>query len=204
MTGLLILTSLRKWRQKLSPYLRLFFLWTGFHCINFFLGGIISGTITQIGFGYALDYLFNRPVLIYIILDVLTLSLLFLFGYKYSRTFLGASPSKFWVQHGYKSRYLLFTGIFPWLIGSAFLFLVKIPDHDPQHISIVSHDLLLTATMGFILIAMLFNNRQHTLVIKVTSVERRRKIHWIFATITITFLLAFRLLLTSTFYALFD
>jgi hypothetical protein len=203
LTGLLILAFFRKWRQLLSPYLRLFLLWTGFHCFNFFMGGIISGTITGIGFGYAVDYLFNRPVVIYVFLDLIVLVVLFLFGYRYSRTFLGASPSRFWVQKGYKSRYLLFTGFFSWLFGSVFLFLLKYPDHDPQHVLIVFHDFLLMITMGCIVTAMLFYKRDFALNLKVTSTEKERKIHWGFAMSTIILLVMFRLLLTSSFYSLF-
>jgi hypothetical protein len=203
LTGILIMTFLRKsWRQ-LSPYVKLFFLWTGFHCFNFFIGGIISGTITGIGYGYAIDYILQRPLVLYVFLDLITLIILFVFGYSYARPFMGASPSIFWSQEINRSRYLIFTGVFPWLIGSVFLLLLKYPENDPQHVQIIFHDFLLMITMGCIVTGMLFNNRHFTVHLKVTSTEKVRKIHRGFVISTIILIAIFRLLLTRNFYSFF-
>jgi hypothetical protein len=203
LTGILILTFLRKSWRLLSPYNKLFFLWTGFHCFNFFMGGIISGTCTGMGYGYVFSYLFNLPAFFDVIMDLITLIALFIFGYKYAEPFIGASPSIYWSQNENRSRYLLFTGFFSWLIGSVFLLLLKYPDHDPQYFLIVFHDIILLITMGCIVTSMLFNKRYFPLNVKVTTTEKERKIHWEFAISTIILLIIFRLLLTRSFYSLF-
>ena len=204
LTAILILAFLRRSWPELSPYYKLFFLWTGFHCFNFFMGGIISGTITGIGYGYAIDYLLGRPLFLYVFLDLIILIVLIIFGYNYTGPFMGACPSIFWgKEEKNRSKYLLFTGVFSWLIGSVFLFLLKYPDNDPQQVSIVLHDSLLLITMGCIVTAMLFNKRYFPLDLKVSTTEKERKIHWKFAISTIILLIIFRLLLTRSFYSIF-
>jgi len=146
----------------------------------------------------------GRPLFLYIFLDLITFIVLVIFGYNYTGPFIGASPSIFWAEEENRSKYLLFTGIFAWLIGSVILFLLKYPDHDPQQVSIVLHDSILLITMGCIVTAMIFNKRYFPLILKVSTTEKERKIHWGFAISTIILLIIFRLFLTRGFYSLFD
>ena len=203
-TGILALFFLRKKWRRSSPYFKLFYLWLGFHCFNFFMGGIISGTITGLGYGYAINYIFKRPVVIYLFIDLIAMILLFVFGYNYTKPFIGSSPSVFWSEEMNRSRYLFFIGIFPWLIGSAFLFLLKYPDNDPQHDLIVLHDFLLMITMGFITAAMLFNKRHFKVHLKLSKIENTRYIHRGFLLSAVILILIFRFVLTRSFYSLFE
>lgn len=202
-TGILIYIYLRRSWRRLSPYLKLFFLWLGFHCFNFFVGGIISGTITGLGFGYAFDYILNRPVLVYLFIDLAALLILFVFGYNYTKSFIGASPSVFWAKETNRNRYLLFMGMMPWLIGSVFFSFLKYPDADPQHDLIVLHDVILMMTMGLIIAAMFFNKRHFKVHPKVNAVKKERKVLRGFAISASILLLLFRFVLTRSFYSLF-
>ena len=203
LTGILIMVFLKKPWRRTSPYIKLFFLWTGFHCFNFFIGGILSGTITGMGFGYAIDYIFKRPMGLYLFIDLSAVVMLSAFGYSYSRHFIAASPTFFWAEEINRARYLMFAGVIPWLAGSALIFFLKYPDNEPQHNLIVLHDLILMITMGIIVVAMIFNKRHFKVRLKQSAVENLPDIHVGFATSALILILLFRLVLTRGFYSLF-
>jgi len=202
-TGIMILVYFSRNRKHLKPLTKLLLTWSGFHFINFFAGGIISGTITGLGLGYALDLILQRPIVIYFILDLMTLSLIIIFGYKSARLFLKSSPSNYWTQKDNQKEYLFFSGLLPLFLGSLVIFLFKYPDHTPQHDLILFHDMILLVTIGCMIIAMLFKKIKTNIHIKISRKERGRTINWNLFWVTIILLFLCRIILTRSFYSIF-
>ena len=57
---------------------KLFVFWIGFQSINFFFGGVIAGSVTGRGLGYALDMAFWPHIMIYITLIAICIFFLIL------------------------------------------------------------------------------------------------------------------------------
>jgi len=184
-------------------FFRLFLLWLGFHLSNAFLGGIIAGTITDHGFGYALDVLFWPVFMIYILLSLIGLLFLGLIGNARIVPFLKTTSSGYWLIRKNRQLYLLFTLVLPWLIGSIFMVLIKYTDQTPQHEFIAIHDIILSFTMGFLVLPMFFRSPNTQLRLETSSEEKNRNIWWYLVMATIIFVLLFRLLLTRFYYSLF-
>lgn len=178
-------------------------LWLGFHMSNAFLGGFLAGTITDHGFGYALDVLFWPVFFIYILLSLIGLISLVLLGRIFTESFLRTNSSGYWFKRKNRRQFLVFTLAVPWLIGSILMVLIKYTDKIPQHDFIAIHDLILSMTMVFLIVPMFFkigNAKVHTGAV---SGERKQTIWWSLIISTIVFLLLFRLVLTDFFYSLF-
>ena len=184
-------------------YILLLLVWLGFHLSNAFLGGIIAGTITDHGFGYALDVLFWPVWSIYILLSLAGLLTLGIIGNASIESFLKTTSSGYWLLRKNRQQYLLFALVIPWLIGSIFMFLIKFTDNIPQHTFIAIHDLILSFTMGFIVLPIFFRSPNTQLRPETGYGEKNRNI-WLYLVIaTIIFVLFFRLLLTRFFYSIF-
>ena len=153
----LLFGAVRKFPWK--HFYLLFLLWLGFHLSNVFLGGLLAGTITDRGLGYALDVLFWPVFFIYIVMSLIGIFCLVLVGYTFAEYFLKTSPSSYWLKRKNRRQYLLFTLVFPWLIGSFLIFLIKFPDHIPQHDNIALHDLIIMLSMIFLILPMFFRSR---------------------------------------------
>jgi hypothetical protein len=184
-------------------YFLLFLLWLGFHLSNSFLGGIIAGTITDHGIGYALDVLFWPVFLIYFLLSLTGLLSLSLIGNACIETTLKTTSSGYWLIRKNRQQYILFTLILPWLIGSIFMVLIKYTDQTPQHEFIAIHDLILSFTIGFLVLPIFFRSPTAQLRPETGAGEKNRNIWWYLVVATIIFVLLFRLLLTDFFYSLF-
>jgi hypothetical protein len=177
-------------------YYRLFLIWLGFHSINMFFGGILAGSVTGEGFGYALDVFFWPVYIIYFILILIGIFCLGVIGYDYTDQFLKINSSGYWSRRKNRMRYLLFSLVLPYLIGSLLIFLVKIPDHKPQHQYITFHDLILSLSMVFLIIPMLFRSKDVRVHPKTDPTEKQQNILWVLVISTIVFVIWFRLGLT--------
>lgn len=184
-------------------YFLLFLLWLGFHFSNAFMGGIIAGTITDHGFGYALDVFFWPVFMIYILLSLIGLLSLGLIGNACIEPFLKTTSSGYWLIRKNRRQYLLFTLVLPWLMSSVFMVLVKYTDQNPQHEFITMHDILLSFTMGFLVLPIFFRGTNTQIHPETGSGEKNRNIWWYLVIATIIFVFLYRLLLTRFFYSLF-
>jgi hypothetical protein len=191
-------------KYNLQQYHKLFLLWLGFHMINFFFSGIFVGSITGRGIGYALDVVFWPIYFIYGILSLIAISCLVLVGYDFTEQFLKTNPSNYWSKRKNRREYLLNTLVFPLLIGSYLMFLVKFPDHRLQHEGIVIHDFILLLSMIFLIIPMFFRKKNARFHPKPVSEEKKRNIWWSMVIVTIVFLIFFRVGLTNYFYTLLN
>ena len=108
-----------------------------------------------------------------------------------------------WIKPENLNTYLVHTALYPCLINAILLFLVKIPDHKPQHEYTGLHDLILSLSMLLIVLAMLFRKKPYELATIISVRERDRKIHMSYLVTTVIFLLLFRLCLNDFFFSLF-
>lgn len=181
--------------EKPGAQARLFFLWTAYHGATHFLGAFVAGIVTDLGFGYVANWLYmNVPL-------KLLISLVFLFilvvtGYYSTRFAIETIPP---AQRNNKSRgrkALFFRFLMPWLIGAALLIIVKIPDSTPQHEDIMIYDAVIIASMGFLVIPLLFNKKAHPRPFGNRMKFYRQPYGFIVLLISLLTLAAFRLVLS--------
>ncbi|MEA5111900.1 hypothetical protein SDC9_22646 [bioreactor metagenome] len=145
-------------REKPGVQARLFFLWTAYHGATHFLGAFVAGIVTDLGFGYVANWLYMN-VSIKLLISLVFLFILVVTGYHSTRFAIETiAPA----QRNNKSRVrkaLFFRFLLPWLIGAALLIIVKTPDATPQHEDIMIYDTVIIASMGFLVIPLLFNQK---------------------------------------------
>jgi hypothetical protein len=188
------------WKQ----FYLLFLLWLGFHLSNIFFGGLLAGTLTDHGLGYALDVFFWPMFFMYFLLSLIGIFCLVLVGYNSTEYFLKTNPSGYWLKRKNRRQYLLFVLVFPWLIGSFLMLMVKFPDHLPQHKDIALHDLILSLSMIFLILPMFFRSKTAQFRPENVSEGKKRNIWWYFVISTIVFVILYRVVLTSFFYSIFS
>jgi hypothetical protein len=198
----LLLGIVKKYHGQ--QYFKMFLLWLGFHLINFFFGGIIAGSATGHGIGYALDAVFWPMISIYIIFSLLGILFLIRIGYDFTEQFLKTNPSSYWSKRENRRQYLLFSLVFPWFTGSVLMFLVKFPDHIPQHARITIHDLVLSLSLVFLILPMFYRKKNARFRPETGSAEKMRNILWSLVVTTIVLVICFRFGLTSFFYSFFS
>jgi hypothetical protein len=201
-TGSILLFGIIK-KYHLKQYHKLFLLWLGFHMFNFFFSGILAGSVTGLGIGYAMDIAFWYVYIIYGILSSLGILCLVLVGNDFTEHFLKTNPYNYWSKRKNRKQYLVFTLVFPWLIGSILMFLIKFPDHTPQHTGITIHDLIISLSMIFLVLPMFYRKKNARFHPKTNPAEKKRNIIWMLVILTILFVTCFRVGLTSFFYSLF-
>ena len=179
---------------------KLFVFWIGFQSINFFFGGVIAGSVTGRGLGYALDMAFWPHIMIYFTLIAICIFFLILLGYNNSGLFLKVSPSFIWIKRRYRKQYIFIILLLPCLIGSSLLYFIKRPDQAPQHVHIVLHDAVQSASMILLLLPMFVYDKLVLVKIEVTQQKENRKAYRVFLILTIVLLLVFRILLSTKFY----
>ncbi len=179
---------------------KLFFLWLGFHSVNFFLGAFVGGMVTQQGFGYVIAWMF-LPTVIKFAFAMLCLFGLGLLGYVFTQYFLEASGSFFWTNESNRIFYLLFAGVAPWVLGTLLLFIIKFPKVVPQHENIVIYDTIINMCLIFTMAGMFVNYKVAPNIERSTKREGRR-INWIYLVILLGLMVIFRLGFNSGFYYL--
>lgn len=187
-----------KWRR----YFLMFLLWLGFHLVNMLLGGILAGAITDHGIGYTLDVFFWPTYLMYLLFIFLGVFSLVVVGIDSTEFFLKTTPPGFWSRRKNRWQYLLFTLELPWLIGSILLFLIRYPDHIPQHESISMHDFILTLSLIFLIFPIFLKGKNFQSRADSTVDPTEEKILWTVLIFTVIVVLGFRFGLTNSFYSL--
>jgi hypothetical protein len=202
LSGSFLLFGLVK-KYRLQRYHKMFLLWLGFHLMNFFFGGIIAGSLTGHGIGYAMDSVFWPMYFIYAILSLFGILCLVLLGNYFTEPFLKTNPSNYWSKRENRRQYLLFSLVSPWLIGSILMFLIKFPDHLPQHARITIHDSVLSLSMIFLILPMFYRKKNTRVHPESKSEGKNRNTLWLLVIATIVLVICFRVGLTGFFYSWF-
>jgi len=171
--------------------------------INFFLGGMFAGTMTDHGLGYAMDLFFWPAWFIYFIVSFIGLVCLVLVGIDFREDFLGTNPSYYFSKRRNRRLYFFAAYVFPWVIGSFLLFMIKFPDKEPQHIEIEFHDLLLSLSLICIIIPMFFQKKKSRRSQNYEVSDRQKGILWPMVGSAMLLMIVFRFFLSSSFYSLF-
>ncbi|MBG8554615.1 hypothetical protein [Hymenobacter guriensis] len=126
--------------------LKLLYFWLALHFFNLVVGGLIAGCFTHKGFWYVPRWLFisggqTLPIVLAVVGGLVAVAV----GYLSAVAFLQSHDSRTMML--YKNRgQLIFSGLLvPWLGGSAFLALLKLPD-------LTRHEGLLFLTMGLLVL----------------------------------------------------
>lgn len=143
-------------KKVVRGFNRLFFLWGSFHLFNYFFGGFVAGVITDQGFGYVANWMFMGMVL-KILFSLLSLSLLAFAGYHVVPWLLATAGKPDRIKNERRALFILVQALLPWLIGSAILIMLRIPDRTPQHSNILVYESIIAGALGMMVLAMFFN-----------------------------------------------
>lgn len=113
--------------KHLGGLRKLFYLWLMLHGFNLFFGSLIAGTLARGGFWYAVRWSIPSDAATWAIAFVFGLILLFL-GFLTAPGFLISCDSITLVQFGNRRQLLNAMLVWPWIIGSLVLVLLKFPD----------------------------------------------------------------------------
>ena len=165
--------------------LRLLVIWMIlFASINFF-GELLVGAILNQGFGYVIMYMFIMDTG-KIILTLFGFVALFSLGLLFSRLFMFSGNIYFNDLHRYNRRKFIYCQfLFPYLIGTAVIFLIKLPVINPFELSLLGSMILILIPIsikGFTVQDLYFDEE-----------PRKIRISVYFVLATILLLIAFRI-----------
>lgn len=117
------------WRRERARRgnFKLLLLWVAFHCCNAVLGTLLADTLTQSGFWYVPDWLIGLGNVVNVPLAVLAGLVQVGLGYFGAVAFLQAHDSKTVMRYPNRQRMVLSTLLVPWVAGSGFSALTKVP-----------------------------------------------------------------------------
>jgi hypothetical protein len=108
--------------------LRLLVLWMIFHTLTRLLGEILAGALFNTGFGFVILYMFVMDTG-KVILTIFGFVALFVSGLAITRLALYSANTYFNdLLAAFRTRFLYYQFIVPFLLGNALIFLVKIPN----------------------------------------------------------------------------
>lgn len=148
---------------------KVFFLWASLHCLNFFFGSMVAGTLVQGGFWYAIRWAVLSNAIAGFVAFIFFVLLIGI-GIMAAPAFLKACDSKTLMKFTNRHKMLLTTVFFPWIAGMAFIIMLKLPDFQ-------LYEGLMFLTMGITLIPVYFLN-QHNLFGQTIDSPRKTKIAW--------------------------
>ncbi len=178
-------------REGIGPMAKLFFWWLSFHSFSMFFGAYVAGVITVQGFGFATGWLF-LPVFIKFLVALGSLFVLMVIGYYATKPLLETSNSLRHIIRGNRGYFILTQAVVPWFLGSLILFLIKIPDKNPQHENIIVYDLIIIASLVFAIIPTFFNKKAKPRN-KLFKSRKRMKFVWVYMLVAILLIVAYRL-----------
>ena len=114
----------------------MFSLWGYLHGFNFFFGGLVIGIILGQGFGHAILWTY-MPYAFMLIMAGLSLMVLIFFGFKSTVPFLQTSITKDLIERdsGERLKYIFAVALAPFIVGNAFIYLLKYPENSMLDIS---------------------------------------------------------------------
>lgn len=145
------------WHRKVTnPYLYQFLIWMMLISAAHFFGAFAAGAITWQGFGYVIAWMF-MPFAVRLLVSILFLAVLAYLGWISTSLHLELATHKPVKED--KPYFILGRVVFPWLIASAILLLIKIPDAQPQHENIWDYDMFILGSITFAILPALFNRK---------------------------------------------
>jgi hypothetical protein len=177
--------------EAYGPVTKLFFLWLAFHSFNMFFGAYVAGFITDQGFGYVVNWLYLRFAIRFALV-MLSLLVMMIIGYFTTKTLLETSNSVQRINKHNKPYFILTQALIPWILGSAILVLIKIPDKDPQHENIIVYDLIILGTLLFAIVPTFFNRKARPDTLRFKS-KKRMKFIWLYMLVAILLIVAYRI-----------
>ncbi len=182
--------------QYMKPFKKIFYLWLSYHFLSQFFGAWTAGIITREGFGYVADWLYLSIMYKFII----ALGMLFIMafmGYLTTSTMLETARSKIRINQYNKYKFLFSQAFLPWFVGTAILFLVKIPNVMPQHEFAYAYEMIMISSVGAFIIPMFFNNFAKAKIIRVKLSQTQKVRNNIILVSLLLLFIAYRLILNS-------
>lgn len=117
------------WRRERARrgQLKLFLLWVTFHSCNAVFGALLADTITHSGFWFVPGWLLVLGNVVTIVLAILAGLIQLVLGYFGAVAFLQAHDSKTVMRYHNRQQMVFSTLIAPWVVGSLFITLTKLP-----------------------------------------------------------------------------
>lgn len=106
---------------------KLLLLWVAFHACNAVFGALLADTFTHSGFWYVPDWLLRLGNVMDVILALLAGLVQLGLGYFGAIAFLQAHDSHTVMRYDKRQMMVVSTLIVPWVVGSIFIVLTKIP-----------------------------------------------------------------------------
>jgi len=92
-----------------------------------------------------------------ILFSLLSLSLLAFAGYHVVPWLLATAGKPDRIKNERRALFILVQALLPWIIGSAILIMLRIPDRTPQHSNILVYESIIAGAFGVMILAMFFN-----------------------------------------------
>lgn len=106
---------------------KLLLLWVAFHSCNVVFGALLADTCTQSGFWYVSDWLLQSGNAVNVVVALLAGLAQLALGYLGAVAFLQAHDSKTVMRYANRPRMVVCTLMVPWVAGSGFIALSKLP-----------------------------------------------------------------------------
>lgn len=178
-------------RKARHPIMKLFYLWLSFHSFNMFFGGFVAGVITDQGFGYVANWLY-MGIALKMLFSLIALGIMAYIGWRAARHVLATSNSPQRINRKNRPYFILNQTILPWLIGSAIMLWIKIPNKMPQHENIIVYDGIILGAMAFLSIAPLFNWKAKPFESKFSASRKKTGFVWAYLLAAIFLILLYR------------
>ena len=106
---------------------KLLLLWVAFQACNAVFGALLADTFTQSGSWYVVDWLFRVGNVVNVVLALLAGLAQLGLGYFGAIAFLQAHDSKTVMRYANRQKMVVSTLVVPWVAGSLFIMLLKLP-----------------------------------------------------------------------------
>lgn len=189
--GLVYYAILKKWKNP-GTLLRTFVFWLFVLSMAHFLGAFVAGAITWQGFGYVIDWV-GMHIFFRILISLIFLASMAWIGWLHAGFMLETRTLRFKpadIPHLLINRMVL-----PYVLGTLFLIIIKIPNSAPQHPTIWDYDVMIIASVLFAVVPPLFNKKLKppTRLPKKTTHRRRRIIAYTAIAASVALVLLYRI-----------
>ncbi|MFC2100938.1 hypothetical protein ACFLRZ_03815 [Bacteroidota bacterium] len=167
--------------RKGPGLLKLFFLWMAFHSLNMFFGAFTSGVITTSGFGYVPQWFYFSTVANFVG-SMVALSCLAAIGFYSRKSFLQCAMSYRIISHEYRLLYLISQALFPYVLGTVILIMLKMPNN-PIYEGIIH------GTMLLMIIPLLLNYKENIKTHLYEKTDRIKIDYWYFVLSIVIFVI---------------
>ena len=172
--------------------LKLFFLWGFVHGMVMFFGSLLMGTLLNKDFGWVIAYLYYRDTG-KMIFSIISIFALIAIGGLIAKSFL-ISGNAYFNFIDKRNRKFLLSGqvIFPVIIGTIILALIKIPDRFYYGtVDEMYYEFLKLFTMTLVIVPLIISFRAYN-EIYFDEEPRKINLNWKFLFITVIVILVFR------------